>query len=76
MVKDSEIVGSALASVLPDYGKPWFKVPHLLKLNLILLVPLLSSAVAGYDGTFYLLSRISLSLSVTCADICVCAQDR
>jgi hypothetical protein len=50
MVKDQDIVGEALAKVLPQYEKPWFKVPHLLKLNLILMVPLLSSAVAGYDG--------------------------
>ena len=52
MVKDSEIVGQALASVLPDHGgKPWYRTPHVLKLNLILLIPLLSSAVAGYDGS-------------------------
>ena len=50
MVKNEEIVGEALAKVLPRYEKPWFRVPHLLKLNLILLIPLLSSAVAGYDG--------------------------
>jgi hypothetical protein len=50
MVKDQDIVGEALAKVLPRYEKPWFKVPHLLQLNLILLVPLLSSSVAGYDG--------------------------
>ena len=50
MVKDSEIVGAALARVLPAYEKPWYRVPHLLQLNLILIVPLLSSAVAGYDG--------------------------
>ena len=50
MVKDSEIVGQALARVLPSYDKSWYRVPHLLKLNLVLLVPLLSSAVAGYDG--------------------------
>lgn len=50
MVQDKDIVGEALANVLPSYNKPWFRVPHLLKLNLILLVPLLSSAVAGYDG--------------------------
>lgn len=49
-MKDHEIVGEALAAVLPQYGRVWFKVPHLLQLNLILLVPLLSSAVAGYDG--------------------------
>ena len=51
-MKDQQIVGEAIAAVLPQYNKPWYKVPHLLKLNLILLVPLLSSAVAGYDGEF------------------------
>ncbi|KAI1622440.1 general substrate transporter [Exophiala viscosa] len=51
MVKDSEIVGAALARVLPAYEKPWYRIPHLLQLNLILIVPLLSSAVAGYDGS-------------------------
>jgi hypothetical protein len=50
MVKDADIVGEAIAAVLPKYDRPWFKVSHLLKLNLILIVPLLSSAVAGYDG--------------------------
>ena len=50
MVKDADIVGEAIAAVLPKYDRPWFRVPHLLKLNLILIVPLLSSAVAGYDG--------------------------
>lgn len=59
MVKDSEIVGAALANVLPSNDKPWYKVPHLLKLNLILLVPLLSSAVAGYDGEDIALERAS-----------------
>lgn len=50
-MKDQDIVGEALASVLPQYNKIWFRVPHLLQLNLILIIPLLSSAVAGYDGT-------------------------
>ncbi|KAE8146937.1 general substrate transporter [Aspergillus avenaceus] len=50
-MKDQDIVGEALAGVLPRYDKHWFRVPHLLKLNFILLVPLLSSAVAGYDGS-------------------------
>ncbi|KAL6018711.1 hypothetical protein ACNR9Z_001643 [Candidozyma auris] len=45
------IVGEKIASVLPDYGKPWFKVGHLLQLNLLLIVPLLSSAAGGYDGS-------------------------
>ena len=51
MVRDSDIVGETLAKVLPRYEKPWYKVSHLLHLNLILFVPLLSSGVAGYDGT-------------------------
>ncbi|KAJ5743808.1 hypothetical protein N7533_008678 [Penicillium manginii] len=50
-MRDQDIVGAALASVLPQHDRPWFRVPHLLQLNLILLVPLLSSAVAGYDGS-------------------------
>lgn len=49
-MKDSQIIGEAFAAVLPQYDRPWYKVPHLLKLNLILIVPLISSAVAGYDG--------------------------
>jgi hypothetical protein len=49
-MKDQDIVGVALASVLPQYDRFWFRIPHLLELNLILMVPLLSSAVAGYDG--------------------------
>lgn len=49
-MRNQDIVGEALASVLPQYGRPWYRVSHLLHLNLILLVPLLSSSVAGYDG--------------------------
>ena len=50
MVKDQDIVGESLARVLPRYEKSWFQISHLRQLNLILLIPLLSSAVAGYDG--------------------------
>ncbi|RDW92962.1 uncharacterized protein DSM5745_00284 [Aspergillus mulundensis] len=50
-MKDQDIVGEALASVLPQNDKAWLRIPHLLQLNLILLIPLLSSAVAGYDGS-------------------------
>uniref|UniRef100_A0A060SZF0 ARAD1C00242p n=1 Tax=Blastobotrys adeninivorans TaxID=409370 RepID=A0A060SZF0_BLAAD len=45
------IVGPSLARVMPKHEKWWPLVPHLLKLNLMLLVPLLSSATAGYDGS-------------------------
>ncbi|KAH7049466.1 general substrate transporter [Macrophomina phaseolina] len=50
-MKDEDIVGATLAEVLPKTSKYWFQQSHLLQLNLILLVPLLSSAVAGYDGS-------------------------
>lgn len=53
-MKDQDIVGEALASVLPQHDRAWFRIPHLLKLNLVLTIPLLSSAVAGYDGVFVL----------------------
>lgn len=51
MVQNKDIVGEHLAKVLPSHNKPWYRTSHLLKLNLILLVPLLSSSVAGYDGS-------------------------
>jgi len=49
-MKDADIVGQSLAEVLPQTNKYWFQHKHLLQLNLLLLVPLLSSSVAGYDG--------------------------
>jgi hypothetical protein len=42
--------GQALAEVLPQNDKAWYRVPYLLKLNLLLMIPLMSSAVAGFDG--------------------------
>ena len=48
--RDAKIVGSALAEVLPQTNKWWFQQSHLLQLNLLLLIPLLSSSVSGYDG--------------------------
>ncbi|KAK7403738.1 hypothetical protein QQX98_010477 [Neonectria punicea] len=49
--KDARIVGTALAEVLPQTHKYWFQQPHLVRLNLLLLIPLLSSSVSGYDGS-------------------------
>jgi hypothetical protein len=49
-MKDADIVGHAIAEVLPQTNNYWFQIPHLRRLNAILLIPLLSSAVAGYDG--------------------------
>ncbi|KAG9961078.1 general substrate transporter, partial [Aureobasidium melanogenum] len=50
-MKDADIVGQSLAEVLPQTNKYWFQHKHLLQLNLLLLVPLISSSVAGYDGS-------------------------
>lgn len=50
MARSRQIAGAALAEALPDTRKHWFQQPHLLKLNLILLIPMLSSTVVGYDG--------------------------
>ncbi|PVH93634.1 general substrate transporter [Periconia macrospinosa] len=41
----------SLNDVLPNLGKPWWKVPHLLKLNLVLLAALLTPATNGFDGS-------------------------
>ncbi|KAI1385480.1 general substrate transporter [Hypoxylon trugodes] len=50
--KEAELAaGSALAETLPESSKPWYRTWHIVKLNLVLLVPLLSSASLGYDGS-------------------------
>lgn len=44
-----------IADVLAhDDGKYWFQKPHLLRLNFLLTVPLLSSAISGYDVCLHL----------------------
>ncbi|CBX93621.1 similar to hexose transporter [Plenodomus lingam JN3] len=48
---DAKVVGEALAKVLPRTDRPWFRVSYLLRLNMLLLMPLMSSAIAGYDGS-------------------------
>lgn len=50
--KDAKSVGWALAEVLARRKKYWFQQAHLLRLNLLLLISLLSSSVSGYDGMF------------------------
>lgn len=79
-MKNEQIVGAALAEVLPVTDKWWFQRSDLLRLNLILLVPLLSSSVAGYDGSLMnglqslpQVRRVSGS-HVSCADI-LCSGD-
>ncbi|OTB17822.1 hypothetical protein K445DRAFT_73698 [Daldinia sp. EC12] len=42
--------GFALAEGLPSGSKPWYLSRHLVKLNLVLMMPLLSSASLRYDG--------------------------
>ncbi|KAM0275058.1 hypothetical protein ACHAQH_007619 [Verticillium albo-atrum] len=46
-----QAVGTGLASVLPIDAKPWYRTPHLVKLNLLIMIPLISSASIGYDGS-------------------------
>lgn len=42
--------GETIADVLAhDDGKYWFQKPHLLRLNILLMAPLISSAIFGYD---------------------------
>lgn len=43
--------GHNLKHFLPDYGKSWIKVPHLLRLNLLMLIVSLTSTNTGYDGS-------------------------
>ncbi|OLN83421.1 Lactose permease 11 [Colletotrichum chlorophyti] len=45
-----QAAGSGLLAVLPDNPAPWYRTNHLLLLNLILFVPMLSSASVGFDG--------------------------
>lgn len=40
-----------LEQVLPKYDKAWYRVPHLLWLNLCIAIPLLSNSCNGYDGS-------------------------
>ncbi|KFZ23138.1 hypothetical protein V502_02382 [Pseudogymnoascus sp. VKM F-4520 (FW-2644)] len=47
---NARIVGEDLANVLPRDQKPFWRKWHLLRLNLILLVPLFTSGTVGYDG--------------------------
>ncbi|EWY80948.1 hypothetical protein FOYG_15241 [Fusarium oxysporum NRRL 32931] len=44
-------VGPELLKVLPQTDLPWYRTKHLVLLNLMLLVPLLSSSAVGYDGS-------------------------
>lgn len=43
--------GDTLQAVLPKYERPWWRVKHLLYLNLCLIVPILGNSTNGYDGS-------------------------
>lgn len=40
-----------LKDVCPELGQSWWRVPHLLKLNVLLIVPFLTSYISGFDGS-------------------------
>ncbi|KAH0833758.1 hypothetical protein AYO21_04499 [Fonsecaea monophora] len=44
-------VGPELAALLPQDGIPWYRKRHLLRLNAILIIPWLSAAAYGFDGS-------------------------
>ncbi|KAH7350174.1 hypothetical protein B0T11DRAFT_290698 [Plectosphaerella cucumerina] len=48
---EARTVGVELASVLPDDGLPWYKRPHLLRLNFCILSLCLFSGSNGFDGS-------------------------
>lgn len=51
-VANIEEAGSErLAALCSNGGKPWWKIPHLVKLNLVLIIPLITSYAAGFDGS-------------------------
>lgn len=49
--KQSATVGPELARVLPVLDKPWYRTPHLLKLNILLLLVTFSATGMGFDGS-------------------------
>lgn len=44
-------VGHELARVLPDDGVPWWKKPHLLKLNGCIFFLMFFTSSNGFDGS-------------------------
>ncbi|CZR55815.1 related to hexose transporter protein [Phialocephala subalpina] len=48
--ENAKIVGDDLAQLIPQTGMPFWRVWHLLRLNLILLIPMFSAGTIGYDG--------------------------
>ncbi|ODQ81732.1 hypothetical protein BABINDRAFT_159979 [Babjeviella inositovora NRRL Y-12698] len=48
---DQEGQELTLDDVIPKLDKPWFRTPHLLRLNILLLCGMLSNVSLGYDGS-------------------------
>ncbi|TDZ18943.1 Lactose permease [Colletotrichum orbiculare MAFF 240422] len=48
--QNTKAVGAELAAVLPDI-KPWYKEPHLLRLNLYIISIMMCASANGYDGS-------------------------
>ncbi|KFY85579.1 hypothetical protein V500_08297 [Pseudogymnoascus sp. VKM F-4518 (FW-2643)] len=48
--RPASVVGG-IALPLPEDERPWYKVPHLINLNLIILSLLMYSGTTGYDGS-------------------------
>lgn len=40
-----------LADVVPKLDKPWYRYPHLVKLNMLMVSGILAQVVSGYDGS-------------------------
>lgn len=40
-----------LTDVLPTNKRPWWKTPHLVKLNLLLTVPMVTGYLIGFDSS-------------------------
>lgn len=47
---NAQAVGAELAAVLPDIG-PWYKQPHILRLNLCVASLIMCASANGYDGS-------------------------
>lgn len=49
--EDDEGVTHTLMDIMPDWEKPWYRVPHLLKLNLLLVVMFITNVYNGFDNS-------------------------
>ncbi|CAH0055974.1 unnamed protein product [Clonostachys solani] len=50
MAENIRLVGRDIASALPENPRSWWQEPHLLRLNMLLLVVMMAAATVGYDG--------------------------